>query len=100
MSSNFRLYNSDGEDDLVCNNNYLLATGTNITSVIFGEDDGDDISTKIDHQRLERGPRTGFDHGEALACITRDYLAPIPNFFQKIMEDVENADINVNEFYM
>ena len=114
MNWNFDVEDSDGEDDLICNN-ILLATGNGLSTVIFGEDDIQQEKKTIDHRTLERGPRTIFEHGEALACINRDYLGSVPIFndrqfelmchisrsrFQKIMEDVRNADSCVNSFYM
>ena len=38
MNWNFVVEDSDGEDDLICNN-ILLATGNGLSTVIFGEDD-------------------------------------------------------------
>ena len=107
MNWNFGDEDSDGEDDLICNN-ILLASGNGLSTVILGDDDNQ--SKKIDHCTLERGPRTIFEHGEALACINRDYLGSVPIFndrqfelmchiscsrFQKIMEDVGNADPSI-----
>ena len=38
MNCNFGVEDSDGEDDLICNN-IFLATWNGLSTVIFGEDD-------------------------------------------------------------
>ena len=35
----------------------LLSTGIRSTTVIFGDDDEQEETPKINHQKLERGPR-------------------------------------------
>jgi hypothetical protein len=71
----------------------------------------DDEEWHVDHRKLPRGKRCKFKHGEALACISRDYLSPSPLFgkefvmmirissqcFQKLLEDVGNSG---SKFYL
>ena len=71
-----------------------------------------DNEEKIDHRLLPRKKRAKFNHDEALYCIKRDYLGPVPLFkdkqfdiffrisrsrFQRLMEDVGASG---HPFYM
>jgi hypothetical protein len=79
--------------------------------VISGATDEDDDTASIDHRQLPRAQCHQFKHGEALACINRDYLGPDALFgkdfdmmfrlsrkhFQKLLEDVGNSG---DQFYL
>ena len=72
------------------------------------EDDDTFDGPAIDHRLLPRTARKQFRPAEAVHCINRDYLGPVPLFdgrefdemfrisksrFQRLMEDVGNANI-------
>jgi hypothetical protein len=105
--------NEDGWEDMIeeaiisaviASNNLLLQM---FQTAAAAEEDDEDADNRIDHRTLPRRARRQFKHGEALACLMRDYLGPSPLFgkefdmmfrisrtrFQKLMEDVGNSGV-------
>jgi hypothetical protein len=113
MEDNNSDYTDEEWDDMVdtavayavINNSFLCQ------SMLESTIKDDDKEQHIDHRKLPRGKRCQFKHGEALACINRDYLGPSPLFgkefdmmfrisrqcFQKLLEDVGNSG---SKFYL
>jgi outer membrane cobalamin receptor len=77
--------NEDGWEDMIeeaiisaviASNNLLLQ----MIQTAATAEDVEDADNRIDHRTLPRRARRQFKHGEALACLMRDYLGPSPLF--------------------
>jgi hypothetical protein len=61
---------------VIGSNNLLLQ----LIQMTLAEEEEEDDEKSVDHRTLPRRARRQFKHGEALACINRDYLGPSPLF--------------------
>ena len=97
------------EEDMDEEEQILFRHVQNVANVM--EEATDDIPTMIgpvEHRHLPRGTKKVWRPAEAVHCINRDYLGPVPLFdgrefdemfriskarFQRLMEDIGNAQI-------
>ena len=109
--------NEDGLEEMVEKANISAVIASNnvlhqkIQMAATEDDEDANADNRIGHRTLPRRARQQFKHGEALACIIRDYLGPSfligkefdmmfrisRTQFQKLMENVGNSGV---KFYL